>query len=510
MVQLRNWRASARAWEAGRKATRQALADNAANRSSRGGLQVIKSSPEVPDVVAEVDVAIVGGGFTGGNLATQLLRLARASGRPVRVAIVEREERLLCRGVAYSSPNRESHVLNFRAANTIALPDDPTGFVRFVSELRGVDAATAGAEHSPRWDFGSYVRKELEDAATAEPSSECTAFEGEAVAVRPTAGGGGAIHISGGSEVRAKKVVLATGNAPPSDPPVPGGALAEHPGYRRDVWEWVNAPPTDVESEPGAAVLLVGSSLTAVDACLELLDRGFGGAIHCVSLTGKLPMAHSSVIRERQPPPVDVRTNPGALECLRAMRAEIARQPHWSSAVDSFRSISVELWQGWPDAEKRRFLRHCRQIYTPHRNRVSLSVSERMEAAVASGKVILSAGRVEKVRADAATVRYADGTAAAMDGPLLILNCTGQNGEGLKHTQSALLRELMATGLLNEDKLGLGFDCVGSGNVVGEDGPSDWLYAAGPVTAGLVWEAISVPDLGVAVGKLAAELMAET
>ena len=281
---------------------------------SPAGMRHLVAGPCKPGAppLASVDVAVIGGGFSGANLSTHLLRSSAALGRPVTVAMIERQPRQLFRGVAYSTPNSASHVLNFTAKGTIAVPDDPTSFVRFMAKLKGCDEDTAANEHTPRWHFGSYVRHELHRAAAQAArstacASGCTTIVGEATRVRAcedsSSGTGGVVVLRGGAEVRARWVVLATGNDQPSDPPVARGAWHAHSGYRRDVWAWmlegqgeasaaaagrgrdgartgerVGAAAGVGEAGGAGTALLVGSSLTAVDACLELLDRRFVAA----------------------------------------------------------------------------------------------------------------------------------------------------------------------------------------------------------------------------------------
>src|ERR1700722_20420782 len=74
--------------------------------------------------MSEFTVAIIGGGFTGATLAAQLLR---RSGGSVSVFLIERRARL-GRGVAYSTECTE-HLLNVRARNMSAYPDEPENFL---------------------------------------------------------------------------------------------------------------------------------------------------------------------------------------------------------------------------------------------------------------------------------------------------------------------------------------------------------------------------------------------
>src|SRR5881398_3396293 len=91
-----------------------------------------------------VPVAIVGGGFSGTILAAQLAR------RGIDSVLIEGSGRI-GRGVAYST-DEAAHVLNVRASNMSAWPDDPNHFARFVEGNGGEPT-----DFAERRLFGSYL-----------------------------------------------------------------------------------------------------------------------------------------------------------------------------------------------------------------------------------------------------------------------------------------------------------------------------------------------------------------
>src|SRR5437868_2006439 len=88
-------------------------------------------------------VAIVGGGFSG---TLQAINLLRHDGP--RVTLIERR-RGVARGVAFSTPN-PAHLLNVRAANMSALPDQPDHFAHWLG-ARGKGPPQSFAS---RMDYG--------------------------------------------------------------------------------------------------------------------------------------------------------------------------------------------------------------------------------------------------------------------------------------------------------------------------------------------------------------------
>ena len=77
---------------------------------------------------SERHVIIVGGGASGVLLAYQLLQQAHSN---VRVTLIEKRPEV-GRGLAYHTGNAD-HLLNVRAANMSALPEDPDHFWRWLS-----------------------------------------------------------------------------------------------------------------------------------------------------------------------------------------------------------------------------------------------------------------------------------------------------------------------------------------------------------------------------------------
>jgi uncharacterized NAD(P)/FAD-binding protein YdhS len=78
--------------------------------------------------MTRVTIIIIGGGASGVLLALHLLR---GPDRRFEVTIIERRAELGA-GVAYAT-NHPDHLLNVRASNMSAFPDDPGHFVRWLA-----------------------------------------------------------------------------------------------------------------------------------------------------------------------------------------------------------------------------------------------------------------------------------------------------------------------------------------------------------------------------------------
>ena len=216
----------------------------------------------------EDHIVIVGGGFSGTLLAINLMR----HGGP-HATLVERRSRQLARGVAYSAAH-PSHLLNVRAGNMSALPDDPDHFARWLGEQGEGDRTSFVA----RTTYGRYLRAML-DETIAKADGRLRLVEGEVRALDSAAQI--SLTMADGARIVADSAVLALGNLPPHTPPglSPDGLS---PGvYRPDPWA------SDIAEglQPDDTVVLVGTGLTAIDA-----------APHIICVTGR-----SSSTAARQP-----------------------------------------------------------------------------------------------------------------------------------------------------------------------------------------------------------------
>lgn len=424
-------------------------------------------------------VVIVGAGFSGTLLAINLMRHAGP-----RAILIERRSDQLARGVAYSAANEE-HLLNVRAGNMSALPDDSHHFVRWL-EGEGLGTRTTFV---PRRVYGRYLRDML-DAARREHGDRLTLIEGEAAALTCD-DGGHVVTLADGRRIAAGTVVLALGNLPPHTPPglrpeaLPSGCYAGDP-WASDIAEGLRADDQ---------VVLVGSGLTAIDAALLLDTAGFAGRILAISRRGLVPRPHIDM-----PPTVGLRerpsTQPAAL--IAAVRAR-SEAIGWRGAVDELRPVTQMMWGAASDAERRSFLRHLRPFWDVHRHRLAPSVASRIDTLCASGRLQFAAGKIVSAEpgSDAVDLRWrprgSDEVRAVCT--RRIVNCTGPQGDLLRSPEP-LVRQLLAVGAIRPDDLNIGLDVDAQSRVVAADGSvDDRLFCIGPMTRGGLWEVVAVPDI---------------
>lgn len=511
------------------------------------------SLPWVETAPEELDVAVVGGGFSG--LLT-LVHLRRAHPR-ARLALFERRAR--CGpGVAYGACG-PTHLLNVPAGRMGAFPDEVAGFHRWL-ESRWPGRFTAG-EFVPRRLYGEYlVELAISSLGTAD-DPEAAASPRNTWLVRDAV-----VHIerlptrfellrASGSTCVARGVVLAPGlpqaRAPWTavDQGVPRHLLVSDPWEERGYEDLV----------PEAPVLVVGSGLTAVDVVLELRRRGHCGSILMLSRNGRLPLPHAL---PGEPPEVmdplhalvgrgtdssamgraatneasagvepsddsDRRPTPSAV--FRAVRAAVRRRRAqglgWEAVIDALRPRTTEIWRGWTSTERRSFLRRLRPFWEIHRHRAPRDVLATLEALRVSGVLSVERGaivRLEARGADALRVTVSSGAGDRRSRPdqaaaqrstqslevARLFNCVGP-AMGVRDTIDPLLGALLRSGVARPDDTGMGFECDDDGRLISAGGVTDpGIVLVGALRRGTLWESTAVPELRVQ-AKRAAEALGE-
>jgi len=448
--------------------------------------------------IAQCTVAIIGGGFAGATLAAQLLR---KSGGNFSVVLIERGARL-GRGVAYSTECAE-HLLNVRARNMSAYPDDPEHFLEWARFNH--DSGVTSDDYLPRRLYGQYIGSLLQQEIERHPS-QLEHVQDEAVSIARV-GETAEIRLRSGGTLFADKVVIALGNFPPGDPRLPG-RTPHSQRYVSNPWK-ANA----LGDIPGdESVLLVGSGLTSVDVAITLHGRGFRGAIHIFSRRGLLPQVHKAAAPW---PPFwteqSTRTVRGLLRLIRTqVKAAEKAGSDWRAVIDSLRPFTQDIWGFLPFKERRRFLRHVRPYWDVHRHRIAPEVADTIAKLVRDGQLVLHAGRVTNYResTDCAEVELRDRKTRAQRVLHVdrVINCTGPETD-CRRVGDPLMGNLLAQGLARPDPLFLGIDVDSEGALIDSNGiPSPVVYAIGPARKGCLWETIAVPEIRTQAAQLADHL----
>ena len=443
-------------------------------------------------------VAIIGGGFSGTLTAVNLARLSTA---PLRISVLN------CaypagRGIAYST-RRPEHLLNVAARNMSALPEYPSHFVDWLltrTEYANIPETELRETFMPRRVYGDYLRSlawHYSDPLNSRSSVEIKTIPSEVVDLISEAQGARLI-LADGTTLMADRVVLATGNEPPAD--LTGtGALSEHPAWCANPWiDWESKLPP-----PGGTIVLLGTGLTTVDAILTLLTLDWRGHIHAVSRHGLLPQSHFKGVDVPDFPPPEVNlASLGLTELIALMEQHCARLRGLGAnpaiIVDKLRPHTQRIWQAFSDQERQEFITRYAARWNVIRHRIAPSIHQNITAAVANGRVALTAASITGLRTAgpkiAVDLESSDGTPSSLTADLVI-NGTGPQTR-FSATRSPLLRALLKRGLAQTDASDMGLKIAADFTVIQKDEqPSPHLLALGPLLRGTLWETIAVPEL---------------
>jgi len=448
-------------------------------------------------------ITIIGAGFSGNVLATELARLAPVG---TDLCLVGNTDGF-GRGVAYGEA-RPEHLLNVRARDMGATADQPGEFARWLNLTRRAEESFL-----PRLVYGEYLYSRLQQAAQVslagfnQVQQEAVAVEREGDAFRVT--------LADGADFLTDRVVLAVGTLPPQRLQGVGPRLLVDPGYI--AWPWQkNLRGEDALSRvpQDARVLVVGTGLTMADTVVTLIRRGHQGPITALSRHGLLPRPH--LVEPGAPialPPAVLHALNSAdvRQLLRALRSLAPIVPDWRALVDALRPYTQDYWKRLPDAQRARFLRHLRPYWDVVRHRLAPSLHEELEQLRHDGRLSIRAGRVLRARRGEEAVEVvirergqSHSTAEQYD---VLVRATGLDTD-VERTAHPLIGQLRDAGLISAERHALGLRATAQFEVLDRNGqPMRGLYCLGPLLRGQLWEIIAVPELRVAAQQLAQQLL---
>jgi uncharacterized NAD(P)/FAD-binding protein YdhS len=442
-------------------------------------------------------VAIVGAGFSGLMAALHLLRVPDGP----RVMLIDRRTPFGT-GAAYSTVNSD-HVLNVRAGNMSAWPDQPGHFVEWLARETG--SPLREDMFATRGQYGRYLQGLLTVQVETAAAGRLVVVADEVSDAVSEPDGGWRIELGVGRRHRVDAIILAMGNPPPAPPPYVGADLIASGRYVGDPWSWT---PVAMHDDQQAPCLLIGTGLTTIDVALACARAEPDRPLIALSRRGLVPRSHEG------PPPRSLPTPPAALSPAQLSQwlRQTAEQIGWRAAVDSVRPTTQAIWNSWSHGQRAGFLRHGRAYWDVHRHRLSPRIAGRVGSMIDSGQLTVAAGRIRSLQAsgDAIICRWsARGETAIHEISVSrVVNCTGPSG-GQAVLNEPLLLRMKDRGDIRADALGFGIDADIDGRLVGHDGsPRPGLFGLGPVTRGALWEIIAVPDIRVQAPKVAARALA--
>lgn len=452
-------------------------------------------------------IAIIGGGAAGSAVVAQFLHNAAdydyTSGCALTWIVGDRAPG---RGVAYETVD-DQHLLNVRASNMGLFADQPGDFLDYAA-ARGVTAS--GGQFLPRSLYGDYVEATLARLLTATRRRVTLAARStEAIAIHPLADGRFRLRTRNDEHLQVDGIVLALGALPPSPLPIVAPEALHSGVYATDPWRWPSVPRAPEH------VLVIGSGLTAIDALLSAAARWPQARLTAVSRRGRLPALHS-------PQPLTPYADPVGLlarlqertelrHWLRSLReASNAPGVDWRAVLDALRPQTPRFWQALDAGQRARFLRHLRPIWESLRHRLPPQTAAKIRQLQDSGRLRIVAARVRGVDGgDPLLLTHLQPRGGAR--PLTIAADFVIQATGLESaaaiTPHTLVRQLVDSGIVVPDALGLGLAARPDGRLLRPDG-SAWsnLRALGTLLRGTLWECTGMPEIRGAARDIAREL----
>ncbi|MBI6183737.1 FAD/NAD(P)-binding protein [Serratia proteamaculans] len=456
--------------------------------------------------MADRQIVIIGGGFSGTALAIHLARLGEAG---LKVTIIEPRAQL-AQGVAYGTRD-PAHRINVPAARMQLSAEEEGDFDRWFRASAACQQDpkalwSDGSLYPQRGQFGAYIAEKLTTAVETS-AVPVTHVQDYAVALQD-----GVVLTACGNKYPADDVVLAISHPPPAVPKQLQQALKDHPGLIANPWQ-VNAL-TEVDNQ--ARVAIIGSGLTMSDVVASLHRQGHRGPILAFSRRGQLPRPNLTgdyAARQLDYQRPQAATARGWLRRVRQeVRQAKAEGLPWQLVLDDIRSHGQQIWQQWSLKEQRRFLRHLRPWWDVHRYRIAPQVSEVLTQLQQAGHLEVLAARLQQVSVDKGAIvlnlkARGRGVAETLAVDKLIVTTGPAHGELLE--SDALLKQLATQGLIQPDPLALGIWVDAHSRPINRQGQSQaHLYVAGPAARGRFGELMGLPQVAQHAESLAQQLLA--
>lgn len=442
-------------------------------------------------------VAIIGGGFSGTMAAVNLARLSTG---PLCIQLIN-DKYPLGRGVAYGT-KREEHLLNVAARNMSAVPDHANHFLDWLRtrvDYSDLPDPQLRETYVPRRIYGDYLRSILStymQPIDSHHPAEIRVIEHEAVDIELNFDGCAEITLKDGTTVDADRVLLATGNQPPSPVSFSGHSFS-HPAYSPDPWgNWAEQIPDSKDD-----IIVLGTGLSMIDVFLTLSEQDWDGNIIAISHNGMIPQAHFRGIEypdflPSEPEKLGLEKLVELLEQHCRQLQRIGENP--GIVVDRLRPHTQRIWQQFLVSEKQEFLKRYAARWNVIRHRIAQPIHQRVTEAITEGRLRVMRGRITELSEQGhkvgVTLQDKTGAEQILEGGLVV-NCTGPNS-GFSDTSVPLFQNLLKRGLIRPDELDMGIDVASDFAVInGEGNHSESLFAIGPLMKGTLWETTAVPEL---------------
>lgn len=449
-------------------------------------------------------VAIIGAGFSGTVILTYLIKLFKAS---FRIVLIEKTG-FFAQGVAFSTKDKW-HFLNVRTNAMSAFEDDRDHFYRWLLERKKDweaefdNFALKPETFAPRKLYGMYLERILEQALEegkakgldieliADEVVDVQRFESESV-----------LHLQGGLQIRADRVVLATSLPPYKTFHVPSN------NYYQNIWGPEAAfffKDIAPHLPSSTRIALIGTGLTMVDVVVSLIERGYRGGIAAISKNGCLPEPHGKYVSELPPPILDPHAAPlNVADLVKIARIKILEGEKngvpWQASIASLRPVTSLIWQKLSLNEQRRFVRYVLSHWNKYRHRVPDEIYNLIQECRVIGVLKIHSGNVVNIETGKKQMKLHLENQSAVRADI-VLNCSGPEFNLLK-SNDLLYKKLLENKLVSPHPLEMGIRV--NENFRASQAPV--IYAVGQLLFGQLLETTAIPEIRSQCKKVAQDI----
>ncbi len=450
-----------------------------------------------------MNIAIIGGGFSGGILTHHLVESHSFS----NIYLFNKDSKFN-RGIAYQCS--EENILNVVAGKMSAFSKKPNDFLDWVmlqDAFKNTDKNIVSGAFLSRQLYGEYLDTVWNDTLQLAKQNEVQlhALNQEVHSISKNETG---FNIqTQETTFQVDKVVIATGNELPGNPKVKDLQFTQSNRYFRNPW---NVPFEKMDNQ--LPVLIIGNGLTMVDNLLNLRKHHLTQKVISVSPNGFNILPHRNFNFKYDGPLNHLPEKISLHELVALFNAENKKLKQFGMSaeplVDALRPKTQLLWQQFSDKEKQVFMSRLRHLWGVARHRIPFvsydfvlkeQINERLEIMAGkplsitetkSGFEVVIFNRKKQTQ-EQLEVGY-------------IINCTGPE-TAISKTDNKVLNQLLDKGLITQDPLQLGisvnpqtYQTINANGVMEKD-----LYALGGLLKGTLWESTAINELRIQCEELA-------
>lgn len=428
--------------------------------------------------------------MSGTIMAIQLLKHLK----DVELYLFERNAHQLYRGIAYSS-SMDYQPLNVPAEKMNISTSETESFYNWLklNWRQHLQEAPSPNTFVSRRVFGDFLEEKLKGCVSSSANIKFNVINAEVVNLK-VSGETASLYFEN-KVLNVDYVVLALGLFPPGDLQIKNKVFNNSSLLESNPWDGIWMQKIKSHDD----ILFIGSGLTTVELVANLLhNANYLGKISILSRRGLLPRRHEDYLAttiNKFP----AREKITCLDLVAFVKGQLKQfsTADWRNIIDDLRADVPRLWSSMSLMERKRFLRHLRQLWEVHRHRAPAYVLDEIYKGIQKGRVELMTGRVENITEQNglaySEIKLRDKTITAKFHR--VINASGPESNCRKWNQS-LVSSMLRSGIIHEDPLGLGINANLAGQLIDKNGALiDNMFAMGALRKGSAWECTAAKEI---------------